>query len=75
MLGLARTASVDDVVLASAVALGRPRDPIRAILIDAEPRTDRDLVRLSDDLAGLEAAVHAATVPGESSPTNGAPPS
>jgi hypothetical protein len=75
MLGLARTASVDDVVLASAVALGRPSGAIRAVLIDAEPGTDGDLVRLSDDLARLEAAVHAATVPGASAPTNGAPPS
>ena len=38
----------------------------------AEPATDRDLVRVSDDLARLEAAVCAAAVPGPPPPPNGA---
>ncbi|MGN6445333.1 DUF4350 domain-containing protein [Amnibacterium sp.] len=72
-LGLSRTASVDEVVVAAAQRTGRPRDTVAAVLLTAEPATDADLVRLSDDLARLEAAVRAAVVPGTSAPTTGAP--
>ena len=68
VLGLARAASVDDVAIAVAVAVHGQRDPIRAVLVGTEPRTDRELVRLSDDLARLEAAVRAAAVPGAGAP-------
>jgi hypothetical protein len=70
-LGLSRTASVDEVIAAAARMTGRPRDAVAAILLTDEPHGDRDLVRLSDDLAGLEAAVRAASVPG-AHPTTGA---
>jgi hypothetical protein len=72
-LGLSRLATVDDVATAAASALQRPRGEIRAILLDTEPRSDRDLVRLSDDLARLEAAVSAAVRPdaSRSAPQNG----
>jgi hypothetical protein len=62
-LGLSRTASVEDVVEATVRLTGRPRDAVAAVLLTAEPATDRDLVRISDDLALLEAAVRAAAVP------------
>jgi hypothetical protein len=72
-LGLSRLATVDEVATAAAVALGRPRGELRALLLDTEPRSDADLVRLSDDLARLEAAVTAAVRPDvpRSAPQNG----
>jgi hypothetical protein len=63
-LGLSRTASVDEVVEAAVRLTARPRDGVAAALLTAEPASDRDLVRISDDLARLEAAVRAAAVPG-----------
>ncbi|MGN6744103.1 MAG: DUF4350 domain-containing protein [Amnibacterium sp.] len=74
-LGLSRLATVDEVAAATASALGRPLGTIRALLLDAQPRTDADLVRLSDDLARLEAAVTAAVRPDapRTAPQNGAP--
>jgi hypothetical protein len=71
VLGLPRSASVDEVVGAAARITGRPRDAVAALLLTDEPAGDRDLVRISDDLAGLEAAVRAAAVPG-ARPTTGA---
>ena len=54
LCGLSRLATVDDVI--AAVATVTTRDPagIRSLLLTAEPRTDRDLVRLSDELLELE---------------------
>ncbi|HEY8318544.1 MAG TPA: DUF4350 domain-containing protein [Amnibacterium sp.] len=74
-LGLSRLATVEEVATAAASALGRPRGEIRALLLDTQPGSDADLVRLSDDLARLEAAVTAAVRPDapRSAPTNGAP--
>lgn len=63
LLGLARTASVEEVVLGAARVTGRPRDGVAAALLTADPATDRDLMRISDELARIEAAVRAATVP------------
>ena len=59
--GLSRTASVDEVVVAVSSVTSRPLPDVRTLLIDAEPRTDADLVRLSDDLLALETAVTVAT--------------
>jgi hypothetical protein len=70
MLGLSRSASVEEVVDAAARTTGRRSADLQALLLTAEPRTDRDLVRVSDDLARLEAAVRTATVPG-ADPTRG----
>lgn len=68
-LGLARTASVEEVVEAAVRLTGRSRDSIAAVLLTADPADDRALVRISDDLARLEAAVRAAAVPGATDPT------
>lgn len=76
LLGLGRASSVEDVIGAATRAAGRPRESIAAILLTADPATDRELVRLSDDLFRLEAAVRAATLSGTTdpaAPTNGAP--
>jgi hypothetical protein len=55
--GLPRTASVDEVVATVASTTGRPEASVRALLRDTEPRTDADLVRLSDELLLLERTV------------------
>lgn len=62
LLGLPRSASVDEVVDAAARLTNGHRDRVAAVLLTEEPATDRDLVRISDDLARLEAAVRAATL-------------
>jgi hypothetical protein len=72
-LGLSRTASVDEVVGAAARLTGRPRDQVAGVLLTAEPGGDAGLVRISDDLARLEAAVRAAAVPGAATPTDPRP--
>ena len=61
--GLPRLASVDDVI--AAVAQLTASDPleVRSLLLDDAPRTDRDLVRLSDRLFELERSVARATRP------------
>ena len=71
-LGLSRSASVDEVVEAAVRLTGRSREAVAGVLLTAEPTDDRAFVRLSDDLARLEAAVRAAAVPGATSPTTGA---
>jgi hypothetical protein len=68
-LGLSRTASVDEVIEAAVRFTGRSRESVAAVLLTAEPTDDRALVRISDDLARLEAAVRAAAVPGTATPT------
>nr|WP_155841980.1 DUF4350 domain-containing protein [Agromyces luteolus] len=62
-LRLPRSAEVDAVVASAAGATGRPAASVRALLVDAVPRDDRELVRLARDLDGLERAVHAAIAP------------
>jgi len=52
--GLPRAATVDDVIAAVASVTGRDIQSVRALLIDADPGSDRDLVSLSDDLLELE---------------------
>ncbi|HAM27938.1 MAG TPA: DUF4350 domain-containing protein [Microbacteriaceae bacterium] len=61
--GLPRLASVDEVI--AAVAQLTASDPleVRSLLLDDAPRTDRDLVRLSDRLLELERSVARATRP------------
>ncbi|MFD1720083.1 DUF4350 domain-containing protein [Amnibacterium endophyticum] len=70
VLGLGRSASVDEVAAAASRATGLHLDRVRQLLLVEEPRGDRDLVRISDDLADLEAAVRAAVLPG-GAPTKG----
>lgn len=62
-LGLARSATVEDVVHAAAAATGRSTDDVRSVLLDADPATDASLVRFSDDLSRLERDVRTATDP------------
>jgi hypothetical protein len=63
LCGLPRVATVDDVVAAVAsVTRAQPGD-IRALLVDAEPKTDRDLIALSDALLILERDVGRAVRP------------
>ena len=59
-LRLGRTASVDDVAWAVAERTGRNPDQVRSLLLDADPATDAELVRLSDDLLALERDLRAA---------------
>lgn len=61
-VGLPRTATVDEVVDAAAALTGRDRASVSALLLDALPTNDSELVRLSDELLTLEAEV-AATRP------------
>ncbi|WP_445443604.1 DUF4350 domain-containing protein [Clavibacter sp. km1a] len=62
-LALGRLASVDDVAAASAAALGEDPAGVRALLLDDQPRTDRDLVDLAGRLAALERRVARAVDP------------
>ena len=57
LCGLPRLATVEEVI--GAVSAITARDPagIRSLLFEAVPGTDRDLVRLSDELLELERAV------------------
>lgn len=52
--GLPRTASVAEVAAVTASVAGRSLHEVRRLLLEAEPATDRDLIRLSDDLLLLE---------------------
>ncbi len=74
-LGLSRLATVDEIATAAAAVVGRPRAEVRALLLDSEPQSDHDLVRLSDDLTRLERAVTDAVRPDgpRPAPQNGAP--
>ncbi|MHC5795283.1 DUF4350 domain-containing protein [Lacisediminihabitans sp. FW035] len=57
LCGLPRLATVDDVIAAVASVTARDPAGIRSLLLTEEPRTDRDLVRLSDELLDLERLV------------------
>lgn len=56
-LALGRAAGVDDIVTAVVGITGRDAAGVRALLIDREPATDRELVALSDQLLELERLV------------------
>lgn len=62
-VGLPRTASVAEVVDAVAAVIERPRDEVAAALVDADPASDAELLRISDDLLLLEQFVADATTP------------
>lgn len=57
LCGLSRLSTVDEVIGAVSTATGRDPAGIRALLLEADPATDRDLVRLSDALLDLERTV------------------
>ncbi|MFF2052747.1 DUF4350 domain-containing protein [Leifsonia sp. NPDC058194] len=67
--GLPRTASVTEVADAIAALVGQDRQHVRGLLVDDVPRTDSDLIALSDHLATLERAAAAALSPAEAGPT------
>jgi hypothetical protein len=58
--GLSSRAELDEVVGAISRATGRPVPGLKALLVDTLPTRDSDLIRLSDELAALEAEVAAA---------------
>jgi hypothetical protein len=61
--GLPRSATVAEVITAVASVTGKPLSEVSAMLLDASPRNDADLVRLSDDLLTLERDTTRATRP------------
>jgi BarA-like signal transduction histidine kinase len=61
--GLGPTASVDEIVGAVAALVGASTAEIARVLVDAVPSTDRELLRLSDELRELERAVGRAARP------------
>ena len=61
--GLPRTATVDDVFASSAAVTGIDPAEVRRVLLEATPASDRDLVRLSDDLLTLERSVATSVTP------------
>ena len=67
--GLPRTATTTEVADAIAALVGRDRQQLRGLLVDDIPRTDGDLVALSDHLAELERAAAAAVSPADAGPT------
>jgi hypothetical protein len=58
--GLSTRAGLDEVIGTIARITDAPVPELRAILVDTLPATDAELVRLSDELAALEARVTAA---------------
>jgi len=56
-LALGRAAGVEDIVVAVAGITGRAPAALRALLMEIEPGSDRELVELSDQLLELEAYI------------------
>ena len=67
-VGLARSATLEEVLVAVTAVTGRPMQQVRAVLVGADPATDRDLVALTDRLGELERATVRATTPGAGAP-------
>ncbi|NEM90829.1 DUF4350 domain-containing protein [Galbitalea soli] len=63
LCGLPHTATVEDIIGSVCALTGRSRDEVRGILLDDVPRTDRQLVQMSDALVALEREVDAAARP------------
>jgi hypothetical protein len=57
LCGLPRLATVDEVIAAASAVTGADPRGLRSLLLDETPRTDRELVRLSDRLLELERSV------------------
>ncbi|SBS74384.1 DUF4350 domain-containing protein [uncultured Microbacterium sp.] len=68
LLGLGPAASVREVADAVAAHLGADRATVTDVLLDAVPRTDRELVDLADRLRDLEDAVTRTLRPERNSP-------
>jgi hypothetical protein len=63
LLALSRHADVDAVAAAAAALTGRAPTDVRAVLVDAVPRSDADLLALSDALTTLETQIRTLTDP------------
>jgi hypothetical protein len=61
--GLSSRAGVDEVIGAIVRITGRTLPTVRGLLVDTLPGTDAELIRLSDELAALEAEVADAVKP------------
>ncbi|MEV8214534.1 DUF4350 domain-containing protein [Leifsonia sp. NPDC077715] len=70
MVGLPATATALEVADAVAALLRADRMRVRDVLVDRVPATDRDLLRLSDDLAELERVAADAVSPSTPPPTS-----
>jgi len=70
VVGLPATATTLEVADAVAALLRADRMRVRDVLVDRVPVTDRDLLRLSDDLAELERAAADAVSPTAAPPTS-----
>lgn len=57
LVGLPRLATIDEVVTSVAALSGRQEPQVRLLLVDANPRSDKELLELSDQLLILEGAV------------------
>ena len=62
-VGLSRLASLDDVIAMVAAVTDRSPADVRAVLVDAVPTKDSELVGLSDRIQELERATARATTP------------
>ncbi|HSP51304.1 MAG TPA: DUF4350 domain-containing protein [Cryobacterium sp.] len=62
-VGLSRLASLDDVIAMVATVTDRSPADVRAVLVDAVPTADSELVALSDRIQELERATARATTP------------
>lgn len=67
--GLPKTSTAGEIADAVAALTGRDGHGVRSLLIDDIPRTDAQLLALSDALAELERAAAAAVSPGQPGPT------
>ncbi|MFF2390789.1 DUF4350 domain-containing protein [Agromyces sp. NPDC058104] len=72
-LRLPRTSDVAEIAAAAAASTGRDPGRVRAVLVDALPSGDHDLVRLASELDELERAVRATLAPETSAPQASAP--
>ncbi|WP_223694686.1 DUF4350 domain-containing protein [Leifsonia poae] len=69
LVGLPQSAPVTEIVEAVAALTRRDRNAVRGVLLDSVPRTDADLLALSDTLAELERATATAVTPDSPGPT------
>ncbi|WP_010203434.1 DUF4350 domain-containing protein [Salinibacterium sp. PAMC 21357] len=63
LCGMAKTASVDDVINRIAPLIGQPVASLRTLLVDVSPTNDNELLELSDELLALEQRVELAIRP------------
>ncbi|MFO7690867.1 MAG: DUF4350 domain-containing protein [Cryobacterium sp.] len=62
-LGLGRSTHVDDVLVSVAAITERPLAAVRAVLLERDPASDRELMALSDAVRELESATVRASTP------------